>query len=114
VTRPETMRDRSQIRKRSQTSITILYHTGNKPDIRVSHKKKTGICWVYLFCFIVVRCFVFHITKKENGFAYFKDLELHTIELNKFIGDSSKELKDIVAKTRTALDMPLSAMVRHY
>ena len=47
---------------------------------------------------------VFHITEKENGFAYFKDLELHTLELNKFTSDSSVELQDIVAKTRNALD----------
>jgi predicted transposase/invertase (TIGR01784 family) len=56
---------------------------------------------------------VFHITEKENGFAYFKDLELHTIELNKFTSDSSEELKDIVAKTRTALDMWVAFLTRH-
>jgi len=28
---------------------------------------------------------VFHITEKNEGFTYFEDLELHTIELNKFI-----------------------------
>jgi len=26
---------------------------------------------------------VFHIIEKEDGFAYFKDSELHTIKLNK-------------------------------
>ena len=56
---------------------------------------------------------VFHITEKENGFAYFKDLELHTIELNKFTGDSSEELQDIVAKTRNALDMWLAFLTRN-
>jgi predicted transposase/invertase (TIGR01784 family) len=56
---------------------------------------------------------VFHITEKENGFAYFKDLELHTIELNKFTSDSSEGLKDIVAKTRTALDMWVAFLTRH-
>ncbi|BBB57365.1 chromosome segregation ATPase [Candidatus Megaera polyxenophila] len=56
---------------------------------------------------------VFHITEKENGFAYFKDLELHTIELNKFTCDSSEELQDIVAKTRNALDMWLTFLTRH-
>ena len=56
---------------------------------------------------------VFHITEKENGFTYFKDLELHTIELNKFTSDSSEELKDIVAKTRTALDMWVAFLTRH-
>ena len=56
---------------------------------------------------------VFHIIEKENGFAYFKDLELHTIELNKFTCDSSEELQDIVAKTRNALDMWLTFLTRH-
>ena len=56
---------------------------------------------------------VFHITEKENGFTYFKDLELHTIELNKFTSDSSEELKDIVAKTRTALDIWVTFLTRH-
>ena len=56
---------------------------------------------------------VFHITEKENGFAYFKDLELHTIELNKFTCDSSEELQDIVAKTRNVLDMWLTFLTRH-
>jgi predicted transposase/invertase (TIGR01784 family) len=56
---------------------------------------------------------VFHITEKENGFAYFKDSELHTIELNKFTSDSSEELKDIVAKTRNALDMWVAFLTRH-
>jgi predicted transposase/invertase (TIGR01784 family) len=56
---------------------------------------------------------VFHITEKENGFNYFKDLELHTIELNKFTCDSSEELQDIVAKTRNALDMWLTFLTRH-
>jgi predicted transposase/invertase (TIGR01784 family) len=56
---------------------------------------------------------VFHITEKENGFAYFKDLELHTIELNKFTSNSNEELQDIVAKTRTALDVWVAFLTRH-
>ena len=56
---------------------------------------------------------VFHITEKENGFAYFKDLELHTIELNKFTEDASEELADIVVKTKDALDMWVAFLTRH-
>jgi predicted transposase/invertase (TIGR01784 family) len=56
---------------------------------------------------------VFHITEKESGFAYFKDLELHTIELNKFTCDSSEELQDIVAKTKNSLDIWLTFLTRH-
>ena len=38
---------------------------------------------------------------------------MHTIELNKFTSDSSEELKDIVAKTRNALDMWVAFLTRH-
>ena len=40
-------------------------------------------------------------------------MELHTIELNKFTSDSSEELADIVAKTRTALDIWVAFLTRH-
>ena len=56
---------------------------------------------------------VFHITEKENGFAYFKDLELHTIELNKFTEDASEELADIVSKTKNSLDVWVAFLTRH-
>ena len=48
---------------------------------------------------------VFHITEKETGFVYYKDLELHTIELKKFSSNSKEDLSDIVAKVNNALDM---------
>ena len=57
---------------------------------------------------------VFHITEKENGFAYFKDLELHTIELNKFISMSSNvELSEVVGKVQNALDRWVTFLTRH-
>jgi len=56
---------------------------------------------------------VFHIKEKENGFSYFRDLELHTIELNKFSSDANEELKDIVAKTKNALDVWVAFLTRH-
>ena len=40
-------------------------------------------------------------------------MELPTIELNKFTGDSSEELQDIVAKTRNTLDMWVAFLRRH-
>ena len=56
---------------------------------------------------------VFHITEKESGEAYFKDFELHTIELNKFTPDSKCELSDIVAKVKNSLDVWLAFLTRH-
>ena len=47
---------------------------------------------------------VFHITEKESGLLYFKDLELHTIELKKFSRDSNAELSDVVAMVKNSLD----------
>jgi len=56
---------------------------------------------------------VFHITEKETGISYFKDLELHTIELNKFSANSKDELSDLIAKVKTSLDMWLAFLTRH-
>ena len=56
---------------------------------------------------------VFHVTEKETGMLYFKDLELHTIELKKFSNDSDEQLADIVLKVKDALDMWLAFLTRN-
>ena len=56
---------------------------------------------------------IFHIAEKNEGFAYFEDLELHTIELNKFSSNSNEELVDIVAKVKTSLDMWSAFLTRN-
>ena len=56
---------------------------------------------------------VFHITEKETGVLYFKDLELHTIELKKFSDNSNEELSDIVAKVKSALDLWVAFLTRY-
>lgn len=48
---------------------------------------------------------VFHIVEKDSGLLYFKDLELHTIELNKFTNNPKEQLADIVKKVKNSLDM---------
>lgn len=48
---------------------------------------------------------VFHVIEKDNGAHYFKDLELHTIELKKFTDHVSNQLSDVVAKIKTSLDI---------
>ena len=55
---------------------------------------------------------VFHITEKETGLCYFKDLELHTIELKKFSKNANEELADIVAKVKNSLDMWAAFLTR--
>ena len=56
---------------------------------------------------------VFHITEKNEGFTYFENLELHTIELNKFSSNANEELVDIVAKVKTSLDMWSAFLTRN-
>lgn len=56
---------------------------------------------------------VFHITEKDSGLVYFKDLELHTIELNKFTNTANEELSDLVAKVKTSLDVWSAFLTRN-
>ncbi len=57
---------------------------------------------------------VFRIQEEKTGLHYFKDLELHTIELKKFVENvGKKELKDFVDKVKNALDMWSTFLSRH-
>lgn len=56
---------------------------------------------------------VFHIREKDEGFHYFQDMELHTIELSKFEKTLPKELKEIASKMQDALDIWSSFLTRH-
>ena len=56
---------------------------------------------------------VFHITEKEGGLLYFRDLELHTIELKKFSQDAREELNEMVARVKNSLDMWVAFLTRH-
>ena len=56
---------------------------------------------------------VFHVTERESGLPYFTDLELHTIELKKFVDDPDLELLDLVAKVKNSLDMWVAFLTRH-
>lgn len=56
---------------------------------------------------------VFDIREQKTGLLYFKDLELHTIELKKFGGESSQELRDMVEKVKTSLDRWMAFLTRH-
>lgn len=56
---------------------------------------------------------VFHIKEKETGLRYFKNLELHTVELKKFCSNGNEELADIVAKVSNSLDMWSAFLTRN-
>ena len=56
---------------------------------------------------------VFHIIEKDSGLLYFKDLELHTVELKKFSNNSNEELSDLIIKVKTSLDMWSAFLTRN-
>lgn len=62
---------------------------------------------------------VFHLLEKDTGLHYFKDIELHTIELNKFdtlpdgLGDA-EELRLLLLKIKTSLDRWAAFLSRCY
>jgi predicted transposase/invertase (TIGR01784 family) len=55
----------------------------------------------------------FHVIEKDKGFQYFKDMELHTIELNKFKSSLPDDLQEFVGKIKTSLDVWSSFLTRH-
>ncbi len=56
---------------------------------------------------------VFHIVEKDNGARYFKDLELHTIELKKFADAVTNDLSDVIAKIKTSLDIWVAFLTKY-
>lgn len=56
---------------------------------------------------------VFHIREKDQGFKYFQDMELHTIELAKFEKDLPKDLKEVTSQMKGGLDIWSSFLTRH-
>lgn len=55
----------------------------------------------------------FSITEKETGLHYFKQLELHTIELKKFTDQLGKDFEDIGSKIQTSLDLWSAFLTRN-
>ncbi len=56
---------------------------------------------------------VFHITEKETGLLYFKDLELHTIELKKFADKVGNEFSELISKIITSLDVWVAFLTKY-
>ncbi|MFP3121013.1 Rpn family recombination-promoting nuclease/putative transposase [Rickettsia sp. R2] len=55
----------------------------------------------------------FQLKEIKSGLVYFKDIELHTIELNKFAKKPKEELSDVVKKVKNALDIWLAFLTRN-
>lgn len=56
---------------------------------------------------------VFRIHEKDTGVRYFKDLELHTIELKKFSPNSQEGLDELVSKIQASIDIWAAFLTRH-
>lgn len=56
---------------------------------------------------------VFQLRDEKSGLIYFKDMELHTIELNKFAYNAKEELSDIVKKVKNSLDIWVAFLTRN-
>lgn len=56
---------------------------------------------------------MFCISEEKTGELYFKDIELHTIELKKFSGGTSQEIDDLISKIKNSLDIWVSFLTRH-
>lgn len=56
---------------------------------------------------------IFHLKEKEDNLHYFKDMELHTIELNKFEANFPQQLNDFVLKIKDSLDIWSAFLTRH-
>ena len=56
---------------------------------------------------------VFRITEQESGLPYFRDLELHTVELTKFSKDPDEDLNSLLKKIKTSLDIWTAFLTRN-
>lgn len=56
---------------------------------------------------------VFNIREKDSNLEYFKDLELHTIELKKFCPSTKEALNEFVLRIKSALDIWLAFLTRN-
>ena len=56
---------------------------------------------------------IFRITEKDGGHIYFKDLELHTIELKKFASDPREDWASLAKKIKYCLDLWLAFLARN-
>jgi len=55
----------------------------------------------------------FHLIDEHTGLRYFKDIELHTIELNKFSKNADDDLNSLAAKIKDALDIWIAFLTRN-
>ncbi len=56
----------------------------------------------------------FRIKEDKDNIHYFKNFELHTVELKKFAGENCQALSDLISKINTSLDIWVAFLTRHH
>lgn len=56
---------------------------------------------------------IFNIREKESNIEYFKDLELHTIELKKFNEEAGNELSSLMSRIKDRVDLWAAFLTKH-
>ena len=56
---------------------------------------------------------IFHIVEKKKGLRFFKNFEIHTIELKKFSDDREEDLNELVKKIKSSIDMWMAFLTRN-
>jgi len=56
---------------------------------------------------------VFNIREKESNVEYFKDLELHTIELKKFMEEAGEEVSTLLSSVKSKIDIWSAFLTRY-
>lgn len=108
--------DEADYDKRALYYWTKLYAGQLKEGSRYSELNKTiGIHILNFNGIINIDKYhnIFQLKEDESGIKYFKDMELHTIELNKFADKVKAELSDIVKKVKNALDIWVAFLTRN-
>ena len=110
------MTDEADYDKRDLYYWTKMYTEQLKEGADYSELNKTiGIHILNFTCITDTNEYhnAFQLKEIKNGLVYFKDIELHTIELNKFAKNPKEELSDVVKKVKNALDIWLAFLTRN-
>ncbi|WP_341790869.1 Rpn family recombination-promoting nuclease/putative transposase [Rickettsia endosymbiont of Gonocerus acuteangulatus] len=107
--------DEADYDKRALNYWAKLYAGQLKEGSRYSELNKTIGIHILNFTGINTNKYhnIFQLRENESGIKYFEDIELHTIELNKFADNAKEELSDIIKKIKNALDIWVAFLTRN-
>ena len=78
-------------------------------------KKSIGIHLLNFTCLSDVKKYhnVFQMRERDSHKHYFKDIEIHIIELNKFSDQEEENVNNLIQKIKNSLDIWLAFLTRH-